>query len=127
MKRLSIKWRLFLRRILVVCSSGFLAAGACTDEARDMYGMPPVVSGTVRAADTRKPIKGIQVSVAETSYKTTTSAQGYFEFGYYVIDNTESGTLLFTDIDGAKNGEFHGTNVSWDTNNRYHYVFLERK
>jgi hypothetical protein len=122
-KRLTYTWRLVLRRLLVLCSFGFLATGAC-DEAGDMYGMPPVPQGRVKAADTRRPIPGIQVSVAGTQQKTITGTDGYFILGH----ESQSGALLLEDIDGARNGEFYDKTVTWNGYNSYFGdIYMERK
>jgi hypothetical protein len=147
MKRLSTKWRLFLRRLLIICSSGFLTAGACT-ESLDMYGMPPVMYGTppvssagsvtatavidgrVLAADTHIAIPGIRVIIAGSEHQRITGARGYFAFYFHgeQATNAESGTLLFQDVDGAQNGEFYDATVSWDQDTMLPYdIYMQRK
>jgi hypothetical protein len=131
-------WRLILRKLLVLCSFGFFATGACAEFAKGMYGDPPVMYGmpamygmppgttrSVQAADTQQPISGIQVSVTGTQQKAITSADGRFVL--YGL-TTAYGTLLFEDIDGTLNGEFYNTSVSWDPNNSLpDIIYMTRK
>jgi len=135
MKRLTIKWRMFLRRILVVFSSGFLTAGACMKMGDEygpgpvMYGMPPAANGEVKAADTQQAIPGIRVSVAGTQNQTYTDTNGRYRLVSSQLNN-ESGALLFEDADGTQNGEFYDTTVSWDRDNRLPnivYTSMQRK
>ena len=130
MKKLAYKWRLLLRRVLIVFSFGALAA--CSGRMTDEYGMPPAeygmpsVSGSVRAADTKTPIPGIQVSIMDQQ-QTTTSEDG----GFWLVTTASSGTLLFKDVDDAENGEFQDTAVPFNRSepwmNHIGTIDLDRK
>ena len=120
MKQLAYKWRLLLRKILIVCGFGAFAMGefGCGD-----YGAP-YTGGNVRAADTKEPIPGIWVSIPERKAVTTTSQYGYFNFGF---DLNRATLLLLKDIDGTNNGgEFHDKIITDYTGNGYN-IDLYRK
>ena len=110
MKKLAYRWRLLLRRILIVCSFGALAAAefGCGDD----YGVPgvPSTGGSVRAAGTEEPIPGIWVSIPEKKAVTTTDEYGEFNFEF---DLNRATLLLLKDIDGPENGgEFRDKTVT---------------
>ena len=74
-----------------------------------MYGMPPVIlqediviCGYVRN-QAGKGIPGIAIYVDEitTNYNYMTYSEGYF---YFYVPKQENYTIIFTDIDGEKNG-----------------------
>jgi len=125
MKKLAHKWRLLLRRVLIVFSFGALAACSGRMTAAAEYGMPGV-SGSVRAADTKEPIPGIQVSIMDQQ-RTTTSEDG----GFWLVTTASSGTLLFKDVDDAENGEFQDTAVPFNRSepwmNHIGTIDLDRK
>ena len=124
MKKLAYRWRLLLRRILIVCSFGALAAAefGCGDD----YGVPgvPSTGGSVRAAGTEEPIPGIWVSIPEKKAVTTTDEYGEFNFEF---DLNRATLLLLKDIDGPENGgEFHDKIITNYIGYSY-YIYLDRK
>jgi len=121
MKQLAYKWRLLLRRILIVCSFGALAAAefGCGDD----YGVPSI-GGSAHSAGTEEPIPGIWVSIPEKKAVTTTGQYGHFNFEF---DLNRATLLLLKDIDGTNNGgEFHDkiiTNYTINSNS----IYMDRK
>lgn len=86
-------------------------ATACSEEENSCeYGTPYVtfsVKGRVADAD-GAPVHGIRVAVGEDAYApaTTTGADGAFAFDKTPFYMGHPDKLIFTDIDGAANGEF---------------------
>ena len=76
-----------------------------------MYGPGPdrvreevLIRGIVKSKKTGNPISGIAVyiNVEDPSYHNITYGNG--EFHYYVYKKQDSYTIIFTDIDGDRNG-----------------------
>jgi putative lipoprotein (rSAM/lipoprotein system) len=88
---------------------------ACYGPVQDyyaMYGMPPdiqyeelVIRGCIRSPKTDKPVRGISIWIegVTTGYAHLTDANGEFYIYAPIQDNY---TIVFTDIDGDKNGQF---------------------
>lgn len=103
---------------------GFASCGEIENilEAPDMYGQPHAdfkALGTVRDED-GNPIKGIQVTVrqhwsyARPAVNTLLSDEkGTYQLIRQVVDEPESITVTFEDVDGEENGgEFASAEVS---------------
>ena len=97
--------------LTVSLSLGACPIVICTEEPA-MYGMPPdiiiediQIRGTVinKQADTRLYNIAVYIEAENFSCAVRTSTEG--NFGYYVPIK-DSYTLIFTDIDGDKNGRY---------------------
>jgi hypothetical protein len=124
MKKLAVKWRLFLRKVLIVCSCGAFAAACAKEEMIAEYGVPSI-GGSVYAAVAQRPIPGIKVSLEETQETTRTGEYGNF----YFSSTRRQGTLLLEDTDGHDNGgEFLNKTISFDRTNRLpNPIFMDLK
>jgi hypothetical protein len=101
----------------------WLSLGAVALTFQACYGVPQVsLNGTVKSADTKEPIPGIQVSVYENDYSVTNGNGKYQLF----VEDWEQ-TVLFKDIDGPENGEFQDKVVTWRPRSGPLNVELERK
>jgi putative lipoprotein (rSAM/lipoprotein system) len=129
MKQITSQGRMLLRKILTGLSLGAVAVTfqAC-------YGTPiAYVTGTVKAADTKEPISGIQISSDKSKYKGVTDENGWFGYSYdYSFsfgssNNKNKATLLFKDIDGSENGEFLDKRISVTSSDEDITVLLARK
>jgi hypothetical protein len=119
MKQVASKGRILLRKILTGLSLGAVAVTfqAC-------YGMPPSdvsLSGKVKSTDTEEPILGIRVSSSNDRDLTDSSGN------YRLLVKDRIQTVLFEDIDGALNGEFHDKEVRWDPSDGPLNVSLDPK
>jgi hypothetical protein len=125
MKQVATKGRRLLRKILTVLSLGAVAVTfqACYGMAEMEPDSPPVsLSGKVKSADAQEPIPGISVSIYGY-YPSYTDSNG--NFGFFVEDFTH--TVLFQDVDGPANGEFHDKIVTWKSEDGPLNVELSRK
>lgn len=96
--------------ILMILSLLGLATACSEEENSCEYGTPYVtfsVKGKVTDTD-GAPVPGIRVAVSEDAYApaTTTGADGAFAFDKTPFYMGHPEKLIFTDIDGAANGEF---------------------
>ena len=120
MKQIAVKGRLLLRKIFTALSFGAVATlWSCA------YGVTVIdVEATVKAADTKEPIPGIRISI-DGNYHGISDENGRFEYG---ADYDKKVTLLFEDIDGPENGEFHDKEITVSTDDDIHLtIFLDRK
>jgi hypothetical protein len=111
---------------IIVTVLTFLGCGMLTS----CYGCMPgdfVLSGTV-TSDGTSAIKGVSVSCAKDgsdTETTTTDENGYYEFA--INADCISGTLTFTDTDGADNGgSFKSQTKKFTTDETNFDVTLEK-
>ncbi|MDR0321446.1 MAG: radical SAM-associated putative lipoprotein [Treponema sp.] len=124
MKQIALRGRRLLRKVLTALSLG---AVAITFQA--CYGPPPYnvsLNGTVKSDDAQEPIPGICVSVT-VNYNHDEYDLTDRDGRYRLFVRDQEYTVLFEDIDGAENGEFHNKEVTWNPDDGPLNVFLERK
>jgi len=90
------------------------------------YGPPPhagdevTIYGSVKSKTTNTPIRGIEVSIEDTTIKYLTNDNGEF---YIYVPIQDSYTVKFEDIDGPENGgEFKPHSRTVNTNEGESYL-----